>query len=420
MLLALIIDSLILHVFSTDSLHTLLPTLLIGTYVIVYVLYLRNDRVLHNFEIPLICGLCLRIGLLYFDIFGRNIYILPNSGADSEWFYHLGVAYAQGDRSMRGVWSATVGTLFSVIGDNRLFVQFILMLFSIFAIEMMIRSLDLLQIDLNVSIRTVTIICLLPNFAILSSLFLRESVVAMFVAISIFFFLKWVYCLSLKYLVFAFIAVLLGSSFHSGIAGMIPAYIIAIMFFNPATKEIRISFRTIISALLFLFVFMYLLTNYTSLFFDKLSGFMANQSISSIANTLEEGGSSYAAYVGDSNSIQNLIFFTPIRMFFFLGSPFIWQLRGVRDIIALLFNAFFYLFIIFKSFGYIYMNKDKNRIIIGILLLIALTTAFVFSWGVTNTGTAIRHRDKMVVLYGILLSLVYSNGSDKGLYSYYD
>ena len=38
-------------------------------------------------------------------------------------------------------------------------------------------------------------------------------------------------------------------------------------------------------------------------------------------------------------------------------------------------------------------------------LIIALCTVFVFAWGVSNTGTAVRHRDKMVILYGVLLGL---------------
>ncbi len=39
------------------------------------------------------------------------------------------------------------------------------------------------------------------------------------------------------------------------------------------------------------------------------------------------------------------------------------------------------------------------------LLLVAACMVFVFAWGVSNTGTATRHRDKMVILFGILYGL---------------
>lgn len=35
-------------------------------------------------------------------------------------------------------------------------------------------------------------------------------------------------------------------------------------------------------------------------------------------------------------------------------------------------------------------------------------TVFVFAWGVSNTGTACRHRDKMTIIWGLILALTYS------------
>ena len=64
------------------------------------------------------------------------------------------------------------------------------------------------------------------------------------------------------------------------------------------------------------------------------------------------------------------------------------------------------------------MKKDKssNKNYAIVIFIVALCTAFVFSWGVTNTGTATRHRDKMIVVYAVLYSLSHYNCRDKKVY----
>jgi len=52
--------------------------------------------------------------------------------------------------------------------------------------------------------------------------------------------------------------------------------------------------------------------------------------------------------------------------------------------------------------------KNKNTIIV--VLLIVIIGLVVFAWGVSNAGTALRHRDKFIGLFILLLALV-SNDS---------
>ena len=46
-------------------------------------------------------------------------------------------------------------------------------------------------------------------------------------------------------------------------------------------------------------------------------------------------------------------------------------------------------------------NKDQTIAII----IISISIVFVFAWGVSNTGTAARHRDKIVMLFSVLYAL---------------
>jgi hypothetical protein len=263
----------------------------------------------------------------------------------------------------------------------------------------------MVTIDLNYRSRITAlyVLALLPNYAILSSVFLRESFVTMFITISLYFFIKWWAGKSELNFWLAFIFVFMASSFHSGAIGVAMGYVFARVLYNRKNCSIRISFRTIIPAIIFGIIFVYLYNNYAELLFGKMTNI---ESINDIANINTGGGSSYAAYVGNSNSLVSIILYTPIRMLMFQFSPFIWQIRGLSDIIALCFDSFYFLYVTYKVIRYFGLDYTKNKTLVILLFIIALTTTFVFGWGVTNTGTALRHRNKMAVLYAVLLGLV--------------
>lgn len=56
---------------------------------------------------------------------------------------------------------------------------------------------------------------------------------------------------------------------------------------------------------------------------------------------------------------------------------------------------------------YFHKGNTENKEKIICLLIIAFICTFIFAWGVSNTGTATRHRDKMVCLYGIIYALTF-------------
>ena len=108
---------------------------------------------------------------------------------------------------------------------------------------------------------------------------------------------------------------------------------------------------------------------------------------------------------GTPNASDNLS--KSICIFFFLASPLPWYWRGINDIIAFLFSAFFYTISIYYSFKAIKLTS-KNKNIIICLLIFAISSAFIYSWGVSNAGTALRHRDKFLPNF-ILLFIIASD-----------
>lgn len=375
---------------------------LILIFSMAYFLDLIRSKALTPVKAALLFGYMLRIALLLFDLYGRNIYCLPNGGSDAEYFYILALRVSKGASNTSSYLPLLTGTLFRILGTSRLYIQFLLTLNSVVSLHMADRLMRFVKVDDRHRKTAMYILCLLPNYAILSVLFLRESTVTMLIAISLLLFVRWWSGKSEINFLGAFLFIILASLFHSGAMGVAMGYILVCFFYNRTSAQFRLSVKTVLPSLVFMLILVYLYNNYADELFKKM---LDVETISDVAAVAEKGGSSYAAYVGNSDNLFNMIIYTPIRMLMFQFSPFIWQIRGVSDIIALCFDSTFYIYTYYQTIRYIAIRAPKHRSLIIVLFIIGLMVSFVFAWGVTNTGTAIRHRDKMIVIYAVLLGL---------------
>lgn len=360
----------------------------------------RRHRIISS---QLIVGLLFRIFLLFFDIYGRNIYHLPQSGQDTEMFYRGAILMARGYLGYGGNFSAMMSWFARWVGDNRLFLQFILVLFSIVSILYVDKSLIHLGISERNRKRIAWLMCLLPNYACISSIFLRESTVAMFILIGLYFFVIWWTGGSEISFWIGAASCMCGSLFHSGASSVAVGMMAARVLSNRRRQTIQFKLKSVLPLIVFLFLFAYLFNNHTDEVFDKMQGV---ETIEDIANTHNDGGSSYGAYVGNSSNPVSLVVFTPIRMIMFQFSPFFWQIRGLNDIIAMVFDSFFYMYVFFSTIPYLRRKHLPYRTTILLFLVMGLAAAFVFGWGVTNTGNALKHRNKMIAIYMIQLGLI--------------
>jgi hypothetical protein len=94
-----------------------------------------------------------------------------------------------------------------------------------------------------------------------------------------------------------------------------------------------------------------------------------------------------------TDSLSDLLWQPPIRMVFFLFMPFPWMVRMAQDLLGLL-DALLYLWLFWnvaRAWGPIRRSRERRS-----ALLLALTGIFTMALVVSNYGTAIRHRAKMV------------------------
>src|SRR5690554_2768897 len=79
--------------------------------------------------------------------------------------------------------------------------------------------------------------------------------------------------------------------------------------------------------------------------------------------------------------------------------------RGGMDIFSFVFDSFLYfitIWFIWKNWSYFNLQKP---LIIGLIVTL-IGVAFIFGIGVSNAGTAIRHRQKIIPLILVLLAVI--------------
>lgn len=124
--------------------------------------------------------------------------------------------------------------------------------------------------------------------------------------------------------------------------------------------------------------------------------------ISSIGNMSAEGRAAYLKGVSFSNPILTILFL-PIRMMYFLYTPFLWMIRNLVDI-AGLFDALLYIYlsiaVIKKSISILKCDhKSTEEKFILMLLLVLVVIVAMFAAVTSNYGTAIRHRCKLFPIF---------------------
>ena len=392
----------LLRFMGMEEIPDALAAALILVYSFAYIACVSRKPHCKKYSAALIAGYVFRIALLLWDIYGKEIYPLPNSGADSAVFLRGAKNFARGGIAERGVFSEMMGYFFRYFGISELFGQFMLTLFSVVSLECAARVFTLIDLDERKSTSAMWVLCLLPNFAILSVVFLRESVVTMFISLSLVEYIKWYKHKREYHFILALALTFGGAYFHSGAIAVPVGYLLSRMLYDNKSGKLHISASNIVVTGILLLVGVFVLNRFGDSFLGK---FQKVSSLEDVANTGGLGGSSYSRYVGNSNNPVNMVIYTIPRIVFFLFSPMPWLIRGISDIIAFCFSSCFYILTMYQFFRYLRKGGEKNRELIIVIFIVCMCAAFVFGWGVDNAGTACRHRDKMTIVWGVLYGL---------------
>src|SRR5699024_3102272 len=198
-----------------------------------------------------------------------------------------------------------------------------------------------------------------------------------------FYFLKWLNCSNNKY-IFVSAILLIGSSlFHSAMIFIGIVYIFFYVFYKPLIK--KWSFSPIKILLIIMLIPIIIGISHNAIF-SKIP----DLSVDSLEDTVLRKSDSSRGRTGylqevSPNSIVEAVFQTPVRVIYFLFTPFPWQVKSFSDV-----------------YGFL---LDTVPVYLLFIFLLLLSIAIPFSWGVANYGTAIRHRQKIVWIFIIIASI---------------
>ena len=256
----------------------------------------------------------------------------------------------------------------------------------------MYKILVKLKIDLKIRRFLLFISILSPISLIFKSGILREAIIIMFVSYSLKYFIDYIISGNNKEILKSFIFIGIGSIFHSGVIFLASGYFFGLLSGKKNQKVYQI--LTIIITILLFIIF-------KDKLLEKLGGGDIDRII--VANnytSLKEASSGYLKNIS-TTSLGQIVIYLPLFIFYFLYSPTPDMIRGVMDIVTFLLNSSIYIYLTLTIiFFYKKIKKRlnlKEKMIIKSLIIGTLFTISVFSIGTRNAGTAIRHRDKIVL-----------------------
>lgn len=364
----------------------------------------------------LVFSLIFKVSLLLWDYYGTSIFVLPNSHIDSESFHRSAIYFAQyGVRRVEN-YSYVVGWIYRFFGIQRITAQYFNVILSFWGIDILERTLRNFDLSDKCIERTLIIASILPNYAIISAILIRECIISFILCVALYYFSFWWATGSFFYFIVAELVSMIACWFHSGAIAATIGMAIAVVVVRrgeDGTHHLQIGFTSIVLSILLFVVFMYLFDALSDSILKRFHGLdieVIDEYIDDhhFYTEVESPSSAYSAGRGGINGVRGIIINSPIRILFFLWSPMPWNLRGLNDLIAFIGSSMFYGGVMTASLTQIIRRKIDNKLLspLIVLFIIAFCGALVFAWGVDSAGSALRHREKFFYIF-LLLYAVY-------------
>ena len=393
----------------TGAVATARGTNLLGLYIIllgfaafVFLVFSNKDAKFRNL---ILLAFLLRMGLALFHAYVKP---LPDSGADAVMFERLGWQVAEAwlmgaeAPSLYGafIYANWIGVLYFLFGRIPLVAQFTNVLLGTFTVYFTWKLALLITNSRRVALISALIIALFPTLNLYSAITMRESFIVFFTVISVYCFFLWLKMGRLIQMFGAVVLLLLASALHGGMVFIGIVYVFFFSFYHPKKKRwVAFSLNSLIAVLLVVFS----LVTFGDLVTNKLPQDMSMLfSADFLGERTQIAARDRAAYLTGfaPTSPLSMLLQTPLRILYFLYTPFVWMVSAAVDIVGF-FDALLYIFLSIYAFKGLASLRRKDKLLFWGIVLILVVFLLVFAWGTSNYGTAIRHRQKIVWLLSI-------------------
>ncbi len=348
----------------------------------------------------LVGGLMLRMAALYYD---RTVAWLPFNTTDAQRFHELSVetANALPDTLLEhftGFYSQVLGVIYYIFGPYQFWGHFLNISFIMLAATKLMDIADLIGLTLKNKKLMVALWLYMPIPFLMGYALLREASIYYFVVLSIYHFLKWTKEYRSWDMVIAILAVIIGAKYHDGLIAIAVPYLYAFLFYSRKRKKIKINVLNIACIITALVLFL------------GFIGSEEGQEYIEKTNAETGGGSSYLTSLKVETPVE-FLFAGPIKAVYLIYSPMPWLIRGGMDILTFCLDSSLWIYTTYLFFKNYRQVDSRYRI----LVLCILLGGFVYGMGTLNTGTAIRHRNKLMPLALVLMMAIRNKlDSEKG------
>jgi len=371
-------------------------TLLLAFAVVAWVAH-RNSPI----AAPLLLGFAARVALTLYDSYVQQ---LPGA-VDGMGWDRVAAIWARGGVAGTFQYLETghelfiwlMSVLYALTDRSPLMIKGFNVCFGSLAIVVVSRLAGYISDDQRQARLVAWLIALVPSIVFFSAVLLREVAVSFPLSVSVLFLVRWYRERRSWQVVVALSALLVSMAFHSGGLAVLlfgGLWMVGGWFRAIFTFKFKHFGRASLGMLAGVALAALVMSSGFGL--SKFKGLESGN-----LNTLTERQDNYAigraAYLGDlhAESSTDLVWQAPIRLTYFLFAPFPWMISTGSDLFGVLDSALFALLAL-----RILLNRksvfDNPRaaMVLGVFAAMAL----VFAIGVSNYGTALRHRNKMLPL----------------------
>lgn len=392
--------------FNYDSIFYSL--LIVGVYTTIFFKYLLSQNTEIQIVYVFFFGFVIRFFLMHIDVNIEEIDMgdCRDFRESGEYFFYTNKISFRGYDTFNGT-TLLMGIINKIFGPHRVIIQYFNALSFMTAAYLTYKILCGFSLPSKLKLILMLWMIFSPQNIKNTSISNREGFISLCVAFSMYSFYLFLMYRTIKPLILSFISVFLGCLLHSGVIALLAGYIFYLSIYDNRKKEYNLNAISVFYFVLTLTPLLIILITFGDTLLGKFGSIESTNDITYRVLRAGGGGADYEVPFGDN------ILATPLRAIYFLLSPMPWYWRGISDIIAFGICSIPHILIIMfyrKNIKYITKNK---KTFCQLLIVSAIAISFVFGWGCKNAGTAIRHRDKFISLYTVVLGLTLSHKYEK-------
>ena len=287
--------------------------------------------------------------------------------------------------------------VFFVFSPNPIFMQIINAFFGTLTIFILYK-LGKVLFDKNVAYLSSVLLTFWPTHILFSAMQMREALSTFTIITFVYFFVLWLKKSKPSFLLFAILFMILNFLFRWRNGGL------NLLLISPFIILHIKSLSSVKLKPILIFTSFVIIIVGVSWFYN--AGYLSYLDVD-YAMSLDRdprGGSAYLAWMEYSTPFH-VILYLPLRLIYYLFSPFPWQITNVTQLLAFFeaIGLFIIATISIVKFKLIYyLTNDKKQFLFVILVFITHIVAnSIFD---SNTGTAMRHRVQYISVFLLLFS----------------